>query len=190
MPFIAGVVLLFLYHTGVRHFVRGWYNASVLLIFTIIICLLLEALVTYLLNKKHASVIFFVVSVVLLILFSPYYYTKSPQTIELDPRVAAAQWINNNTPSQTVVGAANAGIMAYYTERTVINLDGVVNAQAFHARLANKLQEYVQQTPIGYLADHKGIIAYLCKENLFYACTRADNLNSTTLVMQINRFAP
>jgi len=190
MPFITGVVLLYLYHAGVRHFVRGWYNAPVLLVFTMLISLLLDVLVAHSKNDRGEKIMLFSSCLVLLILFSPYYYTRSPDRITLDPRIAAAQWINDNTSPQVIIGAANAGIMAYYTKRTLINLDGVVNEHAFHARLANNLQQYVQQSHIDYLADHKGTLSYLCKTNLFYTCTRADNLESATWIMQINPLAP
>jgi len=187
LPFLTGVVLLFLYHTCVRHFVRGWYNAPVLLVLTMLVCLLLDVMVTKIKSDVGNQSVLPVTGTVLLLFFSPYYYTRSPQNMTLDPRIAAAQWINENTDPQAIVGAANAGIMGYYTRRTVINLDGVVNEQAFHARLANQLHQYIQETRINYLADHKGSIAYLCKENSFYSCTRADNLQSSTWVMRVNR---
>jgi len=183
IPFIAGVLVLFLYHTGVRHFVRGWYNATILLIFTLVICLVLDEIKPF---AKFHKIQFFIILAAQLILYSPYSYTKSPKEIRLDDRVAIAEWINTNTPPDAIIGAANAGIMGYYSNRTVINLDGVVNERAFDARISNQLQQYIRDAQISYLADHKNSITHLCESNPYYTCIPADNLGRSTQVVRIN----
>ena len=183
-PFIAGVVVLFLYHAGVRHFVRGWYNAPVLFTLTLLLSLLLDSIPIKPFSRAH-QLIFIVALAGLLTLYSPYHYTKRPDLLQPDDRVAVAEWLNQHTPATAMIGAANAGIMAYYTERTVINLYGVVNESAFRARTSNQLQGYIRETGINYLADHKGSITHLCKSNTYYRCEAVDSPRGATRVMAL-----
>jgi hypothetical protein len=184
-PFIVGVIILFLYHAGVRHFVRGWYNAPFLLVLILLLCFLLDTIKINALKHGH-KIIFFIILTLLLTFYSPYSYTKRPKDLHLDDRVAIAGWINTNTPTTAIIGAANAGIMGYYTQRIVVNLDGVVNEGAFRARINNRLQLYIKDERIDYLADHKGSVSHLCKTNPYYNCTRVDNLGISTQVVRID----
>lgn len=185
-PFIAGVVILFLYHAGVRHFVRGWYNAPVLLTLTLLFCLLVDTLDINRFARLH-KVLFFIAVAALLIFYSPYRYTKVPADLHPDDRVAVANWLRLNTTPHALIGAANAGIMGYYSDRRVVNLDGVVNESAFRARINNQLQAYIRDSQIDYLADHKGSITHLCKDNPYFRCKPTDSPAGTTLVMAIDR---
>lgn len=59
----------------------------------------------------------------------------------------AAAWINTHVDESARVGALNAGALAYVTERTVINLDGLMNDAEFLSHLKrNTVPEYVRQT--------------------------------------------
>ncbi len=44
----------------------------------------------------------------------------------------AGQWIAANTPKGTVLGSWDAGVIGYYSQRHVINLDGVANSYAYY----------------------------------------------------------
>lgn len=184
-PFFLGVALLFFYHAGVRNFVRSWYSTSVLLILTLLLCLLLNALFSS--SRRRAMFAFVILVAALLVVYSPYRYTRSPNKITLDPRIAAAQWLNLHTPTDTRVGAANAGIVGYYAERAVINLDGVVNESAFRARVRDEIHRYVKEAGIDYLVDHKGSIAHLCADNIYYHCEELDRWDNATVVVQVIR---
>lgn len=46
-------------------------------------------------------------------------------------RLAAAEWLRQNVPAEARVGAWNAGELAFFSGRTVINLDGLVNDKAY-----------------------------------------------------------
>jgi hypothetical protein len=65
----------------------------------------------------------------------------------------AALWIRDNTPEDTLVGSMNSGIIGYYSQRPTINLDGVVNPQAFAASQQGRLMEYIQVVGIRYFLD-------------------------------------
>ena len=65
----------------------------------------------------------------------------------------AALWLEANTGEEARIGSYNAGIIGYFSERTVINLDGVVNEDAYRARRAGKTLEYVCGKQIDYVVD-------------------------------------
>ncbi len=65
----------------------------------------------------------------------------------------AALWIRDNTPEDTLVGSMNSGIIGYYSGRPAINLDGVVNPQAFAASQQGRLMDYIQDVGICYFLD-------------------------------------
>jgi len=187
LPFICGVSALFLYHACVRQFIRGWYNAPVMLATVLLFCLVLDAVIRrYGKQVKHLdSILLIVITVSLLLAYSPYRYTKTPNKVEDDPRVAAALWLNDNTPEDTIVGAGNAGIVAFYTDRPVTNLDGVVNVKAHEAKLNNTLHQYIFESGITYLADHKGSIVHMCRDNDFYRCDLQATWNKSTQVVKV-----
>ncbi|RJS22666.1 hypothetical protein DRW03_13845 [Corallococcus sp. H22C18031201] len=57
-------------------------------------------------------------------------------------------------PADAVVGAFNAGIIAYVTPQTVVNLDGVVNEDAARALKRHALWAYMRERHMEYLADY------------------------------------
>jgi 4-amino-4-deoxy-L-arabinose transferase-like glycosyltransferase len=73
----------------------------------------------------------------------------------------AARWLEENTDSQARIGSLNAGIIGYFSDRTVINLDGVVNEEAYEARRDGRLLEYVLSKEICYLADLQDALAWV-----------------------------
>jgi hypothetical protein len=54
-----------------------------------------------------------------------------------------AQWLSENTEDDARIASFNAGILGYFSDRTVINIDGVVNEDAYHARRDGTLVAYV-----------------------------------------------
>jgi len=70
-----------------------------------------------------------------------------------DRMLEAAGWISDNTPRDKIVGSLNAGIYAYYSDRTVVNLDGVVNVAAYSALRERRLFEYMQAAGVHHFVD-------------------------------------
>lgn len=66
-------------------------------------------------------------------------------------------WIQENVPEETWVGAVQTGTLGYWHDRT-INLDGKVNPEALRAlHEAGDVLDYVTASRIEYLADWSGI---------------------------------
>lgn len=64
-----------------------------------------------------------------------------------------ALWIRDNLPPDAKIGAWNAGILAYFSDRTVVNLDGVINDEAIEALAQHQLADYIEQRNIDFLVD-------------------------------------
>ena len=66
----------------------------------------------------------------------------------------AAKWLNANVRKDIIVGAWNAGILGYYSDHRVVNLDGVINNYEFLPYLREgRINEYIHEQGIEYLAD-------------------------------------
>jgi hypothetical protein len=70
-----------------------------------------------------------------------------------DRMLAATNWITHNTPEDEIVASLNAGIYGYYSEHTVVNLDGVVNPAAYAAIRERRLFSYMQTASVYHFID-------------------------------------
>lgn len=73
------------------------------------------------------------------------WYTASQYT--------AAEWLSTHTPPDVRVAAFQSGIIGYFSERTVINLDGVVNSEALPYYLDQNIARYLRLSDVKYLVD-------------------------------------
>ena len=69
--------------------------------------------------------------------------------------------VEQKTHRGAVVGCFQSGILGYYADREVINLDGVVNQEALLAVKENRLGEYVAEEGITYITDWPYVIKTL-----------------------------
>jgi hypothetical protein len=72
-------------------------------------------------------------------------------------RYGAALWIAENAPADAVFAAWNTGQFAYFSERTFINLDGVINSVDYYERVLRgpvPLEAYLRENNVSYLADY------------------------------------
>jgi hypothetical protein len=76
-------------------------------------------------------------------------------------QLEAATWIAQHTEAGARVGSFNAGILSYFGRRTLVNLDGAVNADALRARESGRLLEYVLEKRLDYLADFRSSLRAL-----------------------------
>ena len=67
----------------------------------------------------------------------------------------AGVWLGENTVEGTVVGAFDAGIVAYFSERETVNLDGVVNREAEVAFREGWTERYIAERGVSYLMGDK-----------------------------------
>jgi len=65
---------------------------------------------------------------------------------------AMAVWIDENLPPGSIVAGPDAGILGYYSGRTVVNMDGVINDEAIEAIKTKSLEQYLRERGVTYLA--------------------------------------
>jgi len=92
-------------------------------------------------------------------------YRSSPAASMEDARGyrEIAQQVIAHLPNGTTVGAMQSGALCYYTERAVrvVNLDGVVNGDAFRAIRDKRMAAYLKATGVEYFADWDLNVRYL-----------------------------
>jgi hypothetical protein len=72
-------------------------------------------------------------------------------------RYNAALWIAENSPPETVFAAWNAGQLAFFSDRTFINLDGVINSVDYYERVLRgsvPLADYLAENKVDYIVDY------------------------------------
>ncbi len=84
--------------------------------------------------------------------------------------------VDNKCPSDAVIGCFQSGILGYYSNRRVVNLDGVVNQEALAAMKGNRLGEYVAREGITYIADW----AYVLDALFFRHLGASDRIKEVT----------
>lgn len=65
----------------------------------------------------------------------------------------AAKWISRETPTNSVIGSFNAGIIAYFSKRRTVNLDGAMNYSVISAIRGRRIAGYIRANSITHLAD-------------------------------------
>ena len=68
-------------------------------------------------------------------------------------RLLAAEWTRTNLPPHAVIGLRDAGAYGYFSDRSVINLDGLINSYAYADALrSGKSAEYFSAVGMEYIA--------------------------------------
>lgn len=73
----------------------------------------------------------------------------------------AAEYLKANTEEDERVASFNAGIIGYLSDRTVINIDGVVNGDALDALRERRLLDYLRSMDVSYVADSNSYLTWL-----------------------------
>jgi 4-amino-4-deoxy-L-arabinose transferase-like glycosyltransferase len=99
-----------------------------------------------------------------------HWVPPSPHRLQ---QLEAARWIERHTPDDARIGAFNAGLLGYFGGRTVVNLDGAVNADAYRAQREGWLMDYIVSKRIDSLVDWRGTLPLAgCHESPDVTCRR------------------
>jgi hypothetical protein len=72
-------------------------------------------------------------------------------------RYDAALWIAENSPPDTVFASWNAGQLGYFSNRTFINLDGLINNVDYYERVlhgSTPLTDYLSENNVEFIVDY------------------------------------
>jgi hypothetical protein len=153
---LAASLLLLCAHAFGRWFVRGWYYVPAALSFVLTTGVALAyARERWARAGRPLGALSAIVLLAMALAF-PWqglpYWQPGLYIWQADMR-QGADWLAENTAPQDRIGAFNAGMLAYYSGRTVINLDGVVNGAALEAIRERRILSYIQDQEIDYLFD-------------------------------------
>lgn len=76
-------------------------------------------------------------------------------------KLDVAAYLKANTQEDELIASFNAGVIGYLSGRTVINIDGVVNRDAYNALRQRLLIEYLQRMDVAYFADSNSYLSFL-----------------------------
>lgn len=74
-----------------------------------------------------------------------------------DARYSAAMWISENSPPDTIFASWNTGQLGYFSNRTFINLDGVINNVDYYERVlhgSTSLTDYLIENNVDFIVDY------------------------------------
>jgi hypothetical protein len=157
----CGILATFLVHTGVRWWTREWYYAPLAFLGALVLGLALDhaqASARALAPGRRWAAPALTVGAALLLAaaLGPHQRERwGLRSVHRVNQLEAATWIAQHTEPDARVGSFNAGILSFFSRRTVVNLDGAVNADALRARESGRLLEYVLEMRLGYLADFR-----------------------------------
>jgi hypothetical protein len=72
-------------------------------------------------------------------------------------RYDAALWIAKNSSPDTIFASWNAGQLGFFSNRTFINLDGVINSVDYYERVLRgsiSLTEYLFENKVDFIVDY------------------------------------
>lgn len=94
--------------------------------------------------------------VLLLVALHTRYWLDPPPEGMQQAMIEASRWLRENLPPNAVVGSHNAGLLSYFSQRTVVNLDGLINNGVAPYLLSGTLERYLDQRGVTHLADLTG----------------------------------
>jgi hypothetical protein len=74
---------------------------------------------------------------------------------------AAAEWVAANTPEGTVIASWDAGIIGYFADRPVVNLDGVVNSfdwERAQREGTTATSRFLRERNVAYIVNHGRVL--------------------------------
>jgi hypothetical protein len=102
-----------------------------------------------------------------------------------------AQWIAENTRESDVFAAFNAGLLAYFSNRTVVNLDGLVNDYSYYREVirgTKRLDVYLSENDVRYLVDYQIPRDFLARAPVVYSLEYDDR--TVFRVVDFSRASP
>lgn len=154
----GGLLLLFFLNAGLRFTGRTWYFISA--------DLFLAFLAAYVLSmpfvrQTRVNLIIFLLSIATAASFFISWKTDLYDNMKIQTGMyQMAELLNERFDPSTRVGVFNAGIVGYFSDIHVINLDGLVNNSAHDAMRTHTLWAYIESEHLTYIGDFPLYITY------------------------------
>lgn len=145
---LLGGAALLLVHTLVRWYPRPWY-----FVVTAQSLALGLALFWHVTESKRIKLAMLAFGLVGMVAFGWMAWQIGYYPWQQTHQYAAALWARDNLPADARLASMNSGIIGYYSGRTTVNLDGVVNPAAFEAIQNYRLLDFMRETEVDYFLD-------------------------------------
>lgn len=158
LPVIIGFILLAGFYSIIFWHHQPWYFLSILLLIIILLGNFFD-LILIRMKKFGIKKAFLLLTLLFTILFGIRFFVLYNSSIcpwQYDMYEGAIYTKNlQSIPPDAKIGAFNAGIFAYFSDRTIVNLDGVVNYDIVEYRKSGgSTIKYLRDNNIGYVIDY------------------------------------
>jgi hypothetical protein len=154
------VLGLMVWYVGWQWNAQSWYLHSTILVFTMGAGLAWEQATAWAAPVDLRPITLFMGLLAVILFCSGYQvlgfgYPRQARGYDV------AHWLNHHTEPEARIGAWNSGIIGYFTDRQVINLDGVVNNSLFNYMNDRRstspldLRDYMVSRNIAYITDYE-----------------------------------
>ena len=162
--FALGFGLLFFLNVAVRWTGGKWYFVSFGILISILAVVVLEHLrARWQFAERTKQLTALALTGLIAFLFFTWWHKElTDPALQQREMYAAALWLDENLPDARV-GVFNAGIIGYFSSAGVINLDGLVNNDAYAAMKERRLYGYLRDANITHVADFPVYLTYRYK---------------------------
>jgi hypothetical protein len=186
---VLGLIAAYSLFVG-GHWFHFRYTTSIGLLFSALIAGLFYQRI----NKKQvksAYLIFVSAGIIVLhILFNPIlnFHNNGLSLTSLgDSFYESAMWMNQNVRSTSTVAAFQTGVIGFYANSPIINLDGKVNKAAYIALRDKTMWQYLCQREVDYVVDWPSFIdKFLINRSVQW---QDDNLTLVKQMAEVNIYA-
>lgn len=163
LPLLLFVVLIIGYYGYIlQHNVTRYYVGVALILFIIEGMLLARMWSRYTNGLARGALALFVFAIIGVNSYETVYtYTRTATApwLTQPAMYRAALWVRDNLDSSAQLGAVNSGILQYYSNHVVVNLDGKLNMDMVPVFEQRALLGYLYTKQINYLVDLEDEIA-------------------------------
>jgi hypothetical protein len=152
-PVVIGFIGSIVFYTTIRLYFRLWNTIEG----GLFIAILLGALCAMLQKRRFGLVYICLILCWVMasnIVIASASLDKGPNPSQ-ERFYRAAMWVRENTLPDTVIAAANGGIIQWYGERTLVDAAGIEDIMAYNALKDHKLYDYLKKRDVQYLIDPK-----------------------------------
>lgn len=153
---------LFLFSSYTFYLTANWFYSRYFfplsLFFVVLTAFAANQLINGFRSEKSKSLVFSSIVIFLLASnmarpgFKDFFFKDYPR----NGYIEVGKWVNDNLPKGTVIGSNQTGAIGYFArDIKVINLDGVVNKDAYTAIKNKEVIEYIRSKKIEYFIDWK-----------------------------------
>jgi hypothetical protein len=151
---------LFLFASYTFYLTANWFYSRYFfplsLFFLVLTAFVNNQLIVSFNSSKSKVLVFFAIIIVLVSvnLVRPGFKDFFFRNYHKSGYVEIGRWVNVNFPKGTIIGSNQTGAIGYFSKDVnVINLDGVVNKDAYNAIKNKELIEYLKSRKIEYFID-------------------------------------